>query len=77
VKFTKNSIVNKSLQLYLLHSIAPISHKQEKGCLVNVYESEIAIEALEAKIKKYKRDARYNRWVPLWKNHISILKALK
>jgi len=77
MKFTKNDIENKSLICYLSHNCPPVAHRREKNCLVNIYESETAIEMIQAKIKTHKLDGRYNKFVPLWKNHIKILKELK
>jgi len=75
--FTKNNINNKQLWDYLLKNALPISYRQEKGCLVNVYDRTETIKNLQAKINRHKRDARYNKFSPIWEKHIEILKALK
>lgn len=77
MKFTKNNINDKSLRAYLINNIQPLSHKQERGSLVNVYDSITTINTLKLRIAKYQRDARYKKWVPLWENHINILEGLK
>jgi len=78
MRFTRNNLTieNQSLLSYLLNNVTPVAHKQENGNLVSVYESDIAIENLEKKIKTHRRDARYNQWTPLWESHIKALKEL-
>ena len=78
MKFTRNSInKNQSLLSYLLNNVAPIAHRQENGTLVNVYDTKIAIKSLQAKIKRHRLDARYNKFSRLWESHIKVLKELK
>jgi len=76
MKFTRNNINNQPLLSYLLNNVVPVSHRQENGNLVSVYETETAIYNLEKKIKQHKNDGRYNKHVPLWKKHIEILEGI-
>lgn len=76
MRFNKFDINNQPLQSYLLTNCIPVAHKQMRGKLVAVYESKTAIKSIEAKIKKHKEDNRYKKHVPLWNNHLSILRGL-
>ena len=77
MRFNKFDINNQPLQSYLLNNCMPVAHKQVRGSLVAVYESEEVVKSIQAKIKRYKDDNRYNKHVPLWENHLNVLNILE
>ena len=78
-KFTKADLPegSKSLLHFLRTKCEPEAHRLINGCSMSVYDTTKITKIIQAKIKKFKHDARYNKWLPLWKNHLEILKGLK
>lgn len=78
MKFTKANLPldSRSLVHFLRTKCEAESHRLIKGSAMSVYDTDVIIEKVKKMIQKHKRDARYNKWLPLWESHIKILKGL-
>ena len=76
MKFTSRDVQCPSLKNFIRTRITSDKTVIIDDYLFNVYDSTKIIEVLEHKIKKNKVGTKYTRFVPIWENHIKVLKQM-